>query len=349
MQLLRSIFIITVLLALPPIAEAQAPSASPAARRVTFQKTLPVGAGAKLDVVLSTQAAFTLSGWDRNEVSVQVDMSGPSLEVEARQEAGNVVVLSRYETVTHPMPASGTIQIRVPRSMGVKAQITNGQVSLTGLSGEITVDTQQGNIVGDDLNGKAYLNTNDGFVRLVGGKLESQVTAQGGSVSFEKVRGKLGGAGPAGHFAVDSPNQPVEASITPGLLTLVVAEGDVQASTANARLDVTWKGDKLTRQRNFLLTAHQGQLVLNLPDGLGVDTFVEQVRSEEIGQDGIVDGKTRKKFESEFDLGELPTEREFTHQGKKHKLTRIEKRVNNGGNRLDIRATNAEIAVKKIK
>jgi hypothetical protein len=54
-------------------------------------------------------------------------------------------------------------------------------------------------------------------------------------------------------------------------------------------------------------------------------------------------------LESDFDLGTLPAAKTFTHQGKAHKLVQVRKKINNGGNKLQVRAANSQVKIKKLK
>lgn len=315
-------------------------------KKVQFEKNFSVSSKHSLQIFLHTQAALSIEGWNKNEVAVKVDMEGQALEVNCNQEGEIIFINSRFETITSLYPSRRSIHIKVPLTMIMRASLTEGDITLANLQGETFLETRKGNIKGENIGGKVFLSTQEGFLQLTGGVATGSLTAHQGSITLTNVKGQLDASSFAGHFSIQSLKQSFDASIEGNAVNLAVKEGNVQASVYKGILNVQWLSTSSIKNGKINLSAHEGDLVLRLPDGIGMDISIEQVQSQHVTTVGSI---TMPSLESEFDLGFLPLGKEFTHQGKKNHLKQVQKTVAGGGNQVQIFAVDSKISLQKSR
>jgi DUF4097 and DUF4098 domain-containing protein YvlB len=115
-----------------------------------------------------------------------------------------------------------TYRIKVPASVNVRLQNSNGTIELTALKGTVKAETDNGTVVGRQLTGAVEANTTNGSVRL-----EVDGVAVGG-IRAETVNGR------------------VELTLPSG------AKADLQATCINGRVTVNGlkvDGPETTRRR----------------------------------------------------------------------------------------------------
>jgi hypothetical protein len=320
-------------------------------RQVQLEKTFHTSTGQRLELDLATAATVTLSGWDKEEVAVEVDAEGKYLEVTCRQEEGVVYLKSRFTQVTDEAFARGTIRIRLPYQLSVRGRITSGDVTLRELRGETQLQTGPGFLTGYDLQGQLLLDADNGQVELFGGSIQGTLSAPQGSVKVTGLQGQFSMQAPAGQFAVNSFEQPVTGQVGTERMTLSVSEGDVTASATGSTMEVIWQGDPQQAQRSLSLTGTDSRITLYVPEALGMDAELDQISTQKpTGSTATTAAPAvASSLESDFDLGVLPAARTFTHQGKAHKLVQVRKKINKGGNRLQVRTADCQVKIKKLK
>ncbi len=333
----------------PPAGSVPAPES---VQRIRLEKRFNVFAGQRLELGLETSVRVTLTGWDREQVEVRADMEGRSFALEVMQESGVVLVKSRFSKEYDGAFSRGEIQIRLPYGTAVRGKVAQGDVTLSDVRGEIVLETGQGQVRGYQLQGGLQL-TAGGGVELSGGRISGNITARLGEVRISGVGGGFTAAGGAGQFTVDSPDAPVEASISATQLTLSVSKGDLEARAFRSRMDIIWKGDPLVRGRKLSLSGQESRITLSVPEALGMDAFLEQISSEKKPAPAARPPKDARSpvesaMESEFDLGTMPQAKNFTHQGRKLRLVQADRKINRGGNKLEIRATDSQVKLRKL-
>jgi DUF4097 and DUF4098 domain-containing protein YvlB len=143
-------------------------------------------------------------GWDRLEVSVTgtAGRGAEGVSIRGGGRRTNVEV----ETVGHPHSVQSNIEVRVPAGSRVEVESFASDVTVSGVTGSVSVECVNGNI---DVSGA----TQEVDVSAVNGGV--QVTGTATRVSAESVNGPV---------------------------TVRGGSGEVQASTVNGRLVVSGKG-----------------------------------------------------------------------------------------------------------
>ena len=156
--------------------------------------TIPVPAGQLLEVQLRTGGAVSITGWDRDEVSVESDWTeercrdarlsvtrtGQGVRIESSYPPGSSVVTQN---------CSFGFVVKVPRRFDVQIRSAGGSVAVAGVRGEIRGRTGGGMIELADLRGSVQLRTGGGQIHVWDSDLEGRISTGGGQVRFENVSG----------------------------------------------------------------------------------------------------------------------------------------------------------------
>jgi translation initiation factor IF-1 len=308
--------------------------------KVALEKEFSITTSKQLSVFLSSNAQITITQWNQPKVWVKLELEGNSLQAACEQLPEGVLISSQFSTVTSLGTSSGTIQLKIPADMQITVQLLQGSLTLSQIQGTIRGNIQEGDISLSDVEGGVELSTQKGNVTCRGGQLEGSITTNAGNVLVNQVKGTFTGAAPNATFSVASPSQVVEASLLPGNVRLKVAEGDVQATTFDANLEVTvGKGAVGSGPQDITLTATHGELTLRVPPQFPMEASLEHVRTTPTG--------AVCQTSSDFDLGPTPSETSFQHQGKTIRVAQVKKNLG-GGNQVTIRVVDGKVNLKKI-
>jgi hypothetical protein len=161
-----------------------------------WTRTYPISAGGKVEI-LNTNGAIDVVGSDGTQVEVMAERTARAATDEDAKEFLKQVVISeevsagsiRLETKV-PRNISGksaevAYHLKVPASVGVRVENTNGQVTLTALKGDLRAETTNGGVRGQQLSGAVAATTTNGSV-----KLQFDAVAAGG-IQAETTNGSV--------------------------------------------------------------------------------------------------------------------------------------------------------------
>ena len=209
----------------------------------------------KPDVELSTfDGSIDIRPWDRPEVLVVIERraanksAAASIEVEARQDGGHVIVNVRRPRVT-PFEFGGRsarLIVSVPASADIAARSGDGSIDVERVAGKLALHSGDGSIHGRELNGDVQVKTGDGSITLAGvsGTLDAHtgdgsVTATG---SFTALRIRTGDGSVRIHADRGSVTaEDWDLTTGDGTVTLEVPEGfsgELDAHTGDGRVQL---------------------------------------------------------------------------------------------------------------
>ncbi|HEY1242861.1 MAG TPA: hypothetical protein VGF16_20005 [Bryobacteraceae bacterium] len=134
-----------------------------------------------------------ITGWDRNEVRIEAIKSASDegrladadIIVDASSE--RLVVRTQYAGAESEEPASVEYRITVPRTADLdEVRLTNGALSISGLTGGVKASSVNGNIKAERLAGRADLATVNGQVEAGFERLSASHP-----ISLRSVNGKI--------------------------------------------------------------------------------------------------------------------------------------------------------------
>lgn len=272
--------------------------------REPFSRTEKLASGAR--VTLETfNGRIELSGWDREEASIEIVKSAAreetlrDMDVDIVNDGGALRV-----RVRRPGPncnCGASIAARLPRRVTVdEARTSNGDISIGPFEGSGTAITSNGEVQLWAVRGDWTLRTSNGAIRLDRAEGVFHVRTSNGRIRISALRGQVD---------AETSNSSIDAEIREP-----VAGAPLVFRSSNG--SVTVKLDQWARNPLRVATSN-GSITLALPGG--VDADVRAVTSN-------------GRITSDFEI----TSREWGRQ-------RLEGRLGAGGERLELTTSNGNI------
>jgi hypothetical protein len=239
--------------------------------------TVAVSNGQRLEVD-NFGGEITVKTWNRNAVRVQAD---PSSHAEVQISTAGSVVNVRPEG--RHGPPSADLEITTPAWMGLDLSGVNGDVTVRGARGPVTIETVQGSV---------------------------DVTGGQGIVSLRSVQGSVTLRGARGRIEVHSVNEDVSVSDASGELTAETVNGEItlarvdatslDASTVNG--DLSYDGP-IHNGGRYALSSHNGDVTLAVAEGTNAAVSVSTFSGEFESEFPVTINETRKGKRFNFSIG----------------------------------------------
>ena len=200
----------------------------------TMQNTMPAKPGGRLKLDLDTGGSIAIRGWDRNEVSVRVELSGANWEdtqVGIAPESFGVGVHAVQTGHHSNFSTSHHFEIRVPERYNVRIQSAGGSVTIVGVEGTFEGNTGGGELVLQRARGRASLNTGGGDIDVSDCDLSGSVSTGGGSVKLSRVKGGLRGSSGSGPVIYSDADPGNDDAGTGDLTNVVLDRDDIKVGT----------------------------------------------------------------------------------------------------------------------
>lgn len=163
---------------------------------VREEKTFQVSGAAHL--ALSTfDGSIEVRGWDRNDVTVEVEKRGPDqatvdrIQVKAAQDGNRITIdvqkPSPLETSGFRASPGANLVVSVPSRTAVVARSGDGSITIRRVNGTLDLDTEDGSVRVESVKGDIVIRTGDGSVdarHLEGG---ARISTGDGSIRAEGV------------------------------------------------------------------------------------------------------------------------------------------------------------------
>ena len=174
--------------------------AVPVSTQADLEKSFEVKSGQVLSVDLGTGGSLSITGWDREEVLVEVDFDDDDYyyDVEIEKTGTGVDISSDVRAGRHNYHAPD-FDIKVPRRFDLELQTMGGSIEIDGIEGEIEGLTMGGNLDLTNLQGEIALKTMGGDITCKNSDLDGFVTTMGGEVLMEDIVGDVKGSSMGGH------------------------------------------------------------------------------------------------------------------------------------------------------
>jgi DUF4097 and DUF4098 domain-containing protein YvlB len=242
---------------------------------------------------------------DRSKI---VFSEGSTLKIEAQGEKYDAfgAAFSPRMNLIVTLPQSKKVDVQVVTRNGkieakelalrteLKANTTNGSISMSELKGNVYVETTNGRITLQEIGGNAELRSTNGSLRAE--EIDGNVTAEttNGEIVAEQVAGALKAHSTNGRIVVDEVKGEIRAETTNAGITAesTVMGGDWELETTNGRIEVS-----LPRDASFRAVGESGHgNVTNEFPGLNVSgkrlsgtvgTGTHELRVESTGSIGV--------------------------------------------------------------
>src|SRR3984957_18553489 len=163
-----------------------------------FHKTYAISAQGLVELD-NINGDVHISVWDRNEVKVDAIKTAGSKErldearIEVNSDADHLEISTKYPDHNHTFnwgshdnPASVEYTLTVPRAARLdEIKLINGELDVTGTSGEVHASCINGKLLAENLSGRAELSTINGHLEAHFDKLAGQ------SIELKSVNGSV--------------------------------------------------------------------------------------------------------------------------------------------------------------
>jgi DUF4097 and DUF4098 domain-containing protein YvlB len=201
--------------------------------------TVQVQANSRLEIN-RVEGNITIKTWNRSAVQVRAADRGAQLQVEV---SGRQVSVDADDEDRGPY--DGDLELTVPADMAVSINTQSGDVTISGLKGDLDVETVEGNIDVQGGTGVVTLQTTDG---------EIHVSGASGRLELNSVDGEITGHDLDGEIKAES----VDGSVT---LDNVTASS-IDASSVDGSVAVS---GMLKPGGRYRLSSHDGGVTLSVP------------------------------------------------------------------------------------
>src|SRR5689334_4382818 len=280
-----------------------------------IKKEINVSSGKRLDMHLETGGSISISGWEKEAVSVEADLKGrggKDCKVEIEESKSGVNVESYFERRRSSQSTSIHFEVKVPRRFDLELETNGGGIHIDGVEGTLNGSTMGGELELTNLKGTIQLHTMGGRISLTKSDVDGEVNTNGGKVLLEDVRGNvkgrsMGGAvvyrnvtdrkgdrGEAGdshdagrtlvmssmggEIVVRSAGEFVKAHTMGGNIHIGAVDGWVKAETMGGDVDVTMTGDPSKGRRDVTIASKGGDVTLTVPPELSMEVEITIAR-----------------------------------------------------------------------
>jgi len=215
-------------------------------RRYEKQFTVSEGGDLKVEADAGT---IKIDSWDKNEVSVIVEIEGSDSRVEKyhvefKQEGKTINVVGKVRDNNFFKWHIGNLEayytIFVPKRFNTFVNTSGGDVEAKNLIGSVNYSTSGGNIDVEKIEGETTISTSGGDidVRDIIGNVDAETS--GGNVMCENIVGSVNGHTSGGNVEIRSVDGRVKAGTSGGSVVIKVT-GDnkgIDAETSGGGIDI---------------------------------------------------------------------------------------------------------------
>lgn len=240
--------------------------------------TVAVRAGTRLELS-NFGGSITVSTWSKNavrvvadhssRVRVQVESSGPDLQIEANHSRG--------------IPSTVDYRLTVPRGMALNLSGVSTDISVENSEGEVKVESVQGDVTVTGATKSVSASSVEGEVLIRGATGRVTCSSVNGGVRVERTSG------------------PVEASSVNGEIVLQsITSEEVDASTINGT--VSYEG-AILESGSYRFSTHNGDVAVAVPEKVNATVSVATFSGEFSSEFKVQLNDTRHGKRFNFTLG----------------------------------------------
>ena len=269
-------------------------------------KTFPMKMGGTLDLKIDSGGDIEITGWDREEVAVTVNIGGEDgdkVNVEFDAGASGLKIRSDCGKHTH-CECDVRFAINAPAKCDIAVDSRGGGVDVEGIEGVLSGKTMGGALELTRIKGEIHLSTMGGSVTVEDSEASGKVSTMGGRVLIRNVKGNLKGStmggkvtyeGVSGRSAesedeemnISTMGGDIEISDTPNKVSAKTFGGDIDVGKAK-EVNVTTMGGDINVEE-----APEGAQVTTMGGDIDIRSAGKYVKAKTMGGDievGAIDG-----------------------------------------------------------
>lgn len=248
--------------------------AAPKARAEEITKSYTVSGRANVHVETNDGSVTIMTG-DSKQVEFKVDYQGyelnKNLRVDSRQDGDKVELVARltgHWSFSWGKNTKGLhIQVRMPKDADLNVNTGDGAVQADAINGTVTIHTGDGSIRASGLSGSIDLHTNDGSISVDGLKGDIRLHTGDGSIEARNIDGRLDADSGDGHIRLAGRFDQLNVKTGDGSVDTRVQPGSKMAAswsirTGDGSVDMVLPGDF---QSNIDASTGDGHISLGIP------------------------------------------------------------------------------------
>jgi hypothetical protein len=248
------------------------PDALRASTDRTIEKSFPLTMGGRLSLVLETGGELEITGWDKPEISVTIDIGGDDADkadVEFDQKPSFLSIRSDCRKKRH-VELDMRFTIKAPQRCDVRIDSKGGAITIEGIEGDLSGKTMGGALELTGVKGTIGLETMGGSVKG---------STMGGTITYDNAAGEEA----AGRSAAPDDKE-LHLSTMGGDLKIASTDKKVSGTTMGGDIDVG-------RAKEVSMTTMGGDISIGeAPAGAKVSTMGGDITIHSAGKH--VDAKT---------------------------------------------------------
>lgn len=347
-----------------------------------ISRSFDASPGGRLVLDLETGGEIVIRGWDRNQVEINVEISGRDADevvVDFNESSRAIEIFSEFES--RRSRADVDMEIRVPAQFDLDISTTGGDLDISGVTGTIEGSSMGGDLTLSNLGGQLDLSTMGGDIELTDSEVDGSLHTMGGDVDISDVTGNIDGTTMGGDVTYDNvrsnrsgSRDEVEISSMGGDVSVDEALYGANVHTMGGDIDInkaaeyvkatTMGGDIEVAQLDGWIEANTmgGDIVVNMVGGVDGDRHVELESmggtielTVPRGLDMDIEVEIRlsddddwDEYEiiSDFDL-EVEVENDSDRRWRSSREVVATGRVGSGANKIVIRTVNGDVILRE--
>jgi DUF4097 and DUF4098 domain-containing protein YvlB len=235
-----SLLLVVSLLTSPGAAQPDQSADRVVGARTQSDQTVQVPKGTRVEVD-DCSGDLIVQTWERDAVRVQARHTSRT-----RVRAELVGTMLRIDVDAERGPGSADINLSVPSWINLRVNGNNCFAEVAGVSGTVSVDTVEGDILLTGLTGTVNAESVSGKITLEGGRGRVELSTVEGDIVVSKAGGEI------------------VAESVEGNITVTDAQATaVEISTVDGNISY---GGALQTSGRYLFTTHDGDVTLTIPD-----------------------------------------------------------------------------------
>jgi len=243
----------------------------------TIDRSFPIAMGGKLELDLDTGGDVEITGWDKPEIAVTIDIGGEDadrFDVKFDQSPSSLIIHTDCRKAHH-VDVDVHFTIKVPARCDVRIDSKGGEVAIEGVEGDLSGRTMGGALELARVKGEIRLETMGGSVTVEDSEADGTVSTMGGEVVIRDVKGDLKGSTMGGSVTYDNVTGRSDASRDEETHISTMG-GDIKVGTTDKKISAkTMGGDiEVARAEEVHVTTMGGDInVDDAPAGAKATTM----------------------------------------------------------------------------
>ena len=249
-------------------------AAAPRAQAEEWTKSYSISGRAQVHVNTNDGAVRVLTG-DSKQVEFRVEYTGYQLEknlhIDSRQ-SGDTVEINARVTGHWGISWGGNhrnvrIEVHMPQQADLQVDTGDGSVETQALNGRLKIHTGDGSVKAQAATGNVDIDTGDGSITLDGAKGEIRLRTGDGHIEARNLDGRVDANSGDGHVKIDGRLDALNVKTGDGAIDVRLTPGSTVAQgwsirTGDGSVDVVLPGDL---KANIDASTNDGRISLGIP------------------------------------------------------------------------------------